>query len=199
MSTVWRAFDEVGPAAALLLPAMLLVASLVGAFVLRVSPVLARVLAAGAVAVALVLVLVMTMRPAAAGLGVRVEPLLDPTVSLEALLRPSPGRRLLRLEALGNLLLLMPLGAALRFLTGWRPAALLVVAVAVAVETAQWALATGRVPDVLDLLLNTAGGLAGVAMASAAIAAVAATAPPRGGTPGPGSSGGAPRARSVPA
>ena len=197
MSTVWRAFDEVGPAAALLLPAMLLVASLVGAFVLRVSPVLARVLAAGAVAVALVLVLVMTMRPAAAGLGVRVEPLLDPTVSLEALLRPSPGRRLLRLEALGNLLLLMPLGAALRFLTGWRPAALLVVAVAVAVETAQWALATGRVPDALDLVLNTAGGLAGVAMASAAIAAVAGAGSPRGEDSG--GSGSAPRARSVPA
>ena len=197
MSTVWRAFDEVGPAAVLLLPAMLLVASLVGAFVLRVSPVLARVLAAGAVAVALVLVLVMTMRPAAAGLGVRVEPLLDPTVSLEALLRPSPGRRLLRLEALGNLLLLMPLGAALRFLTGWRPAALLVVAVAVAVETAQWALATGRVPDALDLVLNTAGGLAGVAMASAAIAAVAGAGSPRGEDSG--GSGSAPRARSVPA
>ena len=194
MSTVWRAFDEVGPAAVLLLPAMLLVASLVGAFVLRVAPVLARVLAAGAVAVALVLVLVMTMRPAAAGIGVRVEPLLDPTVSLEALLRPSPGRRLLRLEALGNLLLLMPLGAALRFLTGWRSAALIVGAVAVAVETAQWALATGRVPDALDLVLNTAGGLAGVAMASAAIAAVVGAGPRR-----VDDAGGPARARSVPA
>ena len=194
MSTVWRAFDEVGPAAVLLLPAMLLVASLIGAFVLRVSPLVARVLAAGAVALALVLVLVMTMRPAAAGLGVRVEPLLDPTVSLEALLRPSPGRRLLRLEALGNLLLLMPLGAALRFLTGWRSAALIVGAVAVAVETAQWALATGRVPDALDLVLNTAGGLAGVAMASAAIAAVVGAGPRR-----VDDAGGPARARSVPA
>ena len=198
MSTVWRVFDEVGPAAVLLLPAMLLLASVIGAFVLRVSPVAARVLAAGAVALALVLVLVMTMRPAAAGLGVRVEPLLDPTVSLDALLRPSPGRRLLRLEALGNLLLLMPLGAALRFLTGWRSAALMVGAVAVAVETAQWALATGRVPDALDLVLNTAGGLAGVAVASLVIAAVVGRPVDQGGS-GRGGAPGGPVGRSVPA
>ena len=63
----------------------------------------------------------------------------------------------------GNLVMLAPLGAALAWLTTWRLArvATALLAMAVAIEVWQLAVATGRSVDVDDVILNVTGGLAG--------------------------------------
>lgn len=66
-------------------------------------------------------------------------------------------------EVILNLLVFIPFGIYLRSLTPWRPAAVVAVVagVSVAYEVTQFALALGS-SDLTDVLVNTAGGLAGV-------------------------------------
>ncbi len=65
-------------------------------------------------------------------------------------------------ELLVNLLLFVPLGIYLGAL-GVRYAALLVVGVSIALEIAQFGLATGS-SDLTDVIVNTAGGLIGLGL-----------------------------------
>jgi glycopeptide antibiotics resistance protein len=71
------------------------------------------------------------------------------------------------LELMGNVAVFIPFGIYLGTLVSWRPW-MQVVAIAgtsLAVEVAQYVLAVGA-SDVSDLILNTAGGAAGIAIAS---------------------------------
>ena len=67
---------------------------------------------------------------------------------------------------LGNLLLFVPLGVVLPGLLPWLrhlvPLALTAAAASVAVEVTQYAFVAGRASDVNDIVLNTAGALAGL-------------------------------------
>lgn len=68
-------------------------------------------------------------------------------------------------EVILNLLVFVPLGIYLRTLTPWRPRAVIAVIAGASLtfEVTQYALALGS-SDVTDLLVNTAGGLVGVAL-----------------------------------
>ena len=73
-------------------------------------------------------------------------------------------------EVLGNLLVFVPLGLYLGLLSptwSWRRVAAATAATSVAIEVAQYVLAVGRC-DVTDMLVNTAGGLAGFGILSLA-------------------------------
>jgi len=67
------------------------------------------------------------------------------------------------LEVVGNAAIFIPLGVYLRTLTRWTmPALIVAIALAsVALEVAQFALAVGS-SDLTDVIVNTAGGLAGI-------------------------------------
>ncbi len=67
-------------------------------------------------------------------------------------------------EVLANVVLFVPLGLYLAALGArWKP--LVIVGTSVALEIAQFALATGS-SDVTDVIVNTAGGLLGVGIAA---------------------------------
>jgi hypothetical protein len=59
----------------------------------------------------------------------------------------------------GNVLVMVPLGMALRLATGWSVRALMAIGLAasVAIEALQWTVVAGRATDIDDVLLNTAG------------------------------------------
>ncbi|MFC8193253.1 VanZ family protein [Cellulomonas sp. NPDC057328] len=89
-------------------------------------------------------------------------------------------------EAQRNVLMTVPFGLLLPLVVRWRYEALLVacVAVTVVVETGQLAVSAlvgwpWRAFDVNDLLLNTVGGLLGLAVTGAVLAAVRRPVPPR--------------------
>lgn len=69
-------------------------------------------------------------------------------------------------ELLGNVAVFIPFGIYLRTLVSWRPWALVlaIAGTSLAVEVAQYVLAVGA-SDVSDLILNTAGGVVGIAIA----------------------------------
>jgi glycopeptide antibiotics resistance protein len=71
------------------------------------------------------------------------------------------------LELMGNVAVFIPFGIYLRTLVSWRPWAMVltIAGTSVAVEVVQYVLAVGA-SDVSDLILNTAGGLAGIAIAA---------------------------------
>ncbi len=71
------------------------------------------------------------------------------------------------LELMGNVAVFIPFGIYLRMLVPWRPAAMVlaIAGTSLAVEVAQYVLAVGA-SDVSDLLLNTAGGVVGIAIAA---------------------------------
>ncbi|MFS0706121.1 VanZ family protein [Cellulomonas sp. 179-A 9B4 NHS] len=89
-------------------------------------------------------------------------------------------------EAQRNVLMTVPFGLLLPLVVRWRYEALLLacVAVTVVVETGQLAVSAlvgwpWRAFDVNDLLLNTVGGLLGLAVTGAALAVVRRPVPPR--------------------
>lgn len=168
VTRVWDAFLEWGPWTLLVVPTFFLVVAGVGALALHVLPAVVRVAMAGLAAVALTLALVMTMRPADE-LGTRPRPRLNPLPLLELVLVGGPGAAEARLQALGNFLLLLPLGTALGFLMRPSVAALLLLSVALSLEATQWLLATGRVAETADVMLNLAGGLLGLGLSMLAI------------------------------
>jgi hypothetical protein len=74
------------------------------------------------------------------------------------------GLRLAVAELIGNVLLFVPLGMALRWRYPWLGVARVTVAamlISVAVETLQAVLATGRWATTTDVITNTVGGLVG--------------------------------------
>lgn len=161
MVRVWDAFNALGLWALLLVPVVAFaVAYLAGALRPR-WPRFVTGLAAALVFPALTLALLMTMSPGSES-ATRLPPAWNPWPLLSKVLA---GNASLRAETLGNLLLLLPLGAALALLLRPSRAGLLVVAVALSLETTQWLLATGRQAETLDVLLNSAGGLAGIGLA----------------------------------
>ncbi|QUH05923.1 VanZ family protein [Saccharopolyspora erythraea] len=93
--------------------------------------------------------------------AVRLVPGTDLGVAVQA----APGDIEPWLQLLGNLLLLLPLGALLPLrlaaVDTCAKAALVVLAATCCIELVQYALLTGRVVSADDVLLNTAGGLAG--------------------------------------
>ena len=122
-----------------------------------------RSLRDAAVAAALALILVLTFRSAIPTDGydrlrlVPFEDILDGTLAPELRVRAA-------VDVVGNLLVFVPIGAALaaRF-SGWSPVGLVagVVVLAIAVEAAQLALNIGRTADVTDVLVEPAGALLG--------------------------------------
>lgn len=71
------------------------------------------------------------------------------------------------LELMGNVAVFIPFGIYLRTLVPWRPGAMVlaIAGTSLAVEVAQYVLAVGAT-DVSDLILNTAGGAVGIAIAA---------------------------------
>ncbi len=72
------------------------------------------------------------------------------------------------LELMGNVAVFIPFGIYLRMLVSGRPWVMVpaIAGASFAVEVAQYVLAVGA-SDVSDLILNTAGGVAGIAIAGA--------------------------------
>ncbi|CAM01030.1 hypothetical protein SACE_1712 [Saccharopolyspora erythraea NRRL 2338] len=90
---------------------------------------------------------------------------LVPGTDLGVAVHAEPGDIAPWLQLLGNLLLLLPLGALLPLrlaaVDSCAKAALVVLATTCCIELVQYAVLTGRVVSADDVLLNTAGGLAG--------------------------------------
>ncbi|MFD6949021.1 hypothetical protein A6A08_02735 [Nocardiopsis sp. TSRI0078] len=79
-------------------------------------------------------------------------------------------------EKLVNALLFVPVGVVACLALGSWPSRLLYgPALSLTIETVQWAMAAGRGAGTGDLLVNTVGSVAGVAMAAAAVALVRRT------------------------
>jgi glycopeptide antibiotics resistance protein len=161
---VWDAFYAIGPWVAVLVPAVVLVLAFVLLAVRPYVRTLVDVLLAGLTAVAVTLTLALTMAPAG-DTGTRLAWNLNPLPTLRVIVTGEASRYGTQMDALGNLLLILPLGCFLALLAGSRVAVLLVVAVSLSLETTQWLMATGRQPEVADVLLNATGGLLGVGLA----------------------------------
>lgn len=153
----------------MMVPLALFAAALVAAWALRRLPRLTRAALAAVAIASVALALVMTMRPAPGALPARPRPVLNPWTTLEVVVTGSGVSFPARMEALGNLLVMMPLGVSLGLLLGWRVAVAACAGLSLAVELAQWVLATGRTADATDLLLNTAGGCLGAGIAAIAV------------------------------
>lgn len=164
MVRVWDAFYAIGPWVGILVPAVVFVGCAVGLALRRYAPWLMDVVVTGLLAVSVTLTLALTMAPADDP-GNRLPWNLNPLPTLKVIITGEASRYGSQMDALGNLLLILPLGAFLALLAGWRAATLIVVAVALSLETTQWLMATGRTPELADILLNAGGGMVGVLLA----------------------------------
>jgi glycopeptide antibiotics resistance protein len=103
---------------------------------------------------------VLTMTPARGG---EIPPNLVPLAGIVATFRDG-GLAFGVVQLVGNLLLLLPLGALLPVaLPGarLRDAVLVALAVSLTIELVQWRVAAGRMADVDDVWLNTVGAALG--------------------------------------
>ncbi len=142
--------------------------------------VLAGVVAGAALVLAALLPAGSRLRPAAAvalvpALALVAAITLTPTGYADAAVNLDPGAGLTApwrsgvsaVNILGNLLLFVPVGVLLPACLPWLrravPLALAAAAGSVLIEITQYALVPGRASDVNDVLLNTAGALAGLA------------------------------------
>ena len=164
MVRVWDAFYAIGPWVGVLVPAVMLVLALVAIAVRPYARTLVDVVLTAVTAVAVTLTLALTMAPAGES-GTRLAWNLNPLPTLRVIVTGEASRYGTQMDALGNLLLILPLGCLLALLAGSRVAALLVVAVSLSLETTQWLMATGRQPEVADVLLNAVGGFVGIGLA----------------------------------
>lgn len=122
-----------------------------------------------ALACALALIVALTLlSPTPIGDGLRPQLRLIPFVDLQDALSGTRSLRLAVAEIVGNVLLFVPFGMALR----WRAPALGVVGVgvvslllSVGIELLQGVTGGGRWPDSTDVITNTVGGLVGAAVA----------------------------------
>ena len=171
--SVRAAFYLYGPWLALVVPLAVFAGSLIAAAAEGKYPVATRAMLWGVLVLSAAAVLIVTLRPNyLVPAGTRMPPQLNLVESLRPLLRRHFASHELRVDALGNLLLLTPVGAALALLISPRWSLLLVGLFALSIETAQWALALGRYADIGDWLLNTIGGALGAVLAWAAVQVV---------------------------
>jgi glycopeptide antibiotics resistance protein len=170
MTRLWEIFDRAGPEVFLFVLGVAVVASVLAAVGLRWLPVLTRLLLVGVVIGSVTLVLYTTMRPTAAT-GTRLRPQVNPLPAFSAILDGGPGSVVFQ-QALGNLLLVLPFACALALLAGWRAALVSALVFSISVEAAQWVLATGRLAETADILLNVSGAAIGIGFATAALKAV---------------------------
>ncbi|HET8969498.1 MAG TPA: VanZ family protein [Candidatus Nanopelagicales bacterium] len=175
MTRLWEIFDRAGPEVFLFVLGVAVVAAVLAAIGLRYAAPLAQVVLVVVVIASVTLVLYTTMRPAAAS-GVRLRPHLNPLPTFSAVLDGGPGSIVFQ-QALGNLLLMLPFACALTLLAGWRAALVSSLVFSVSVEIAQWVLATGRLAETSDVVLNVTGAAVGIGIAVAALKVVGVPAP----------------------
>jgi glycopeptide antibiotics resistance protein len=118
-----------------------------------------------ALAGAIAIVVVMTLFPRDIGDASQLK--LVPFQNLFDALSSDRGLRGVLAELIGNVVLFVPLGMALRWrFTGWSIAGVTVVAllISVTIETLQAVSATGRWASTTDVIANTLGGLIGATL-----------------------------------
>ncbi len=159
MRSLWTTVYTLG------LPAVVVLGALVtGAVALFLDRLRARRLVAGVLLLASVLaVAAMTLSPlpGAAFATWQLVPVVDVWAAFAG---DSATRMNDRLQAVGNVLMFVPLGLCVAHLLprpAWRPTLLLALTVSVLIELGQAGLRTGRSADVNDVLLNVLGAAVG--------------------------------------
>lgn len=168
--------NDLGAWSLILVPGMVLLLCLLAVEALQRWPRATRAALWVVVALSAFGFLLLTLRPnPSVPPGTRMHPELNPVRSLFPLLTGrDDGTGVGQMKMVANLLLTVPLGAALTLVVGPRVAIVGVAVLALAVEVAQWAFALGRYADIGDWLLNSAGGAIGALIAWAMLRRVAA-------------------------